>query len=178
MSRLSRCLAVFVFTLSIQPALAQENTANPDDVKSIENIVNATYASIERAPGSDYDWDRFRSLFLPEATLISNTEQRGGQFAVLSVEGFVDWISTYTVIGGENDKGFAEEGYHLQVDRYGDIANAMSTYQKHFYGDDQILGRGINSFQLVWHDNRWWIVSIIWDEETGAGAIPEMYGGN
>lgn len=114
---------------------------------------------------------------MPEATLISNVEQTGGTFAVLSVDGFIDWISSNTAIGGPNDRGFAEEGCHLQIDRYGDIANAMSTYQKHFYGDETILGRGINSFQLVWHDDRWWIVSIIWDETTGAGPIPEMYGG-
>ena len=156
---------------------AQESSARADDVASIEAIVAATYESIERAPGENYDWDRFSSLFLPQAILIPNTEQRQGQFSVLSVQGFIDWIDANTNVGGPNDKGFAEEGYHLQIDRYGDVANAMSTYQKHFYGDEQILGRGINSFQLVWNDNRWWIAGIAWDEMTGAGPIPDMYGG-
>lgn len=79
--------------------------------------------------------------------------------------------------GAESDKGFTEEALHNVVHRYGDIAQGCSTYQKHFWNDDRFLGRGIHGFQLVHHDGRWWIVSIIWDEENGAGPIPEPYGG-
>jgi hypothetical protein len=38
-----------------------------------------------------------------------------------------------------------------------------------------VLGRGINSIQMVRKDGRWWITSIIWDEETGAGPVPAKY---
>ncbi len=162
-------------------AMAQDGmttSVDPDDVSSIENIVDATYASIARAPGSEFDWNRFRSLFLPGALLIPNTEQRRGSFDVLSVQDFIDWVDANTIVGGPDDRGFSETGYHIQVDRYGDIANAMSSYQKHFHGQDRILGRGINSFQLVWNSERWWIAGIAWDEEPSAGPTPEVYGGS
>ena len=160
------------------PVQAQDGAnAAPEDVASIEAIIDATYEAIGRAPGENFDWDRFRSLFLPGATLIPQTEQRGGSLDVLTVQGFIDWIDRATTIGGPNDRGFYEIGFHSQIDRFGDVANVMSSYQKHFHGEDRILGRGINSFQLVWNADRWWITGISWDEENSAGPIPDQFGG-
>ncbi len=156
------------------PASAQESVRS-SDVASPEAIVAATYESIARAPGENFDWKRFRSLFLPTALLIPSTEQRGGAFDILSVQEFIDWIDGATTIGGEQDSGFSEDGISNRIERYGDIAHVFSTYEKHFWGDDRNLGRGINTFQLVQNDGRWWIVSIAWDEEIGAGPIPEEY---
>jgi hypothetical protein len=157
------------------PAMAQV-ALRPADVESPEAIVLAAYAAIAREPGQPFDWDRFRSLFLPEARLIPNTEQREGSFDVLTAEGFIEWIEAFTPPPGDpNDQGFQEEQVSAQVVRYGDVAHVFSTYQKHFWGSDEILGRGINSFQLVHNDGRWWIAGIAWDEENGAGPIPAEY---
>jgi hypothetical protein len=154
---------------------AAQDYPRAEDVASPEAAILAAYASIARAPGEDYDWDRFRSLHLPGALLVPNTEQTGGEPRVLSVQDFIDWADGVTTVGGEGDQGFAEEQVHNTLHRYGDIAQAMSTYQKHLWGDDEILGRGINSFNLVFREGRWWIVSIVWDEEDGAGPIPGDY---
>jgi hypothetical protein len=155
-----------------RPADAQARAA---DVESPEAIVNATYDAIGRAPGAQFAWDRFRSLFLPSANLIPNTEQTGGPFRVMTVEDFITWIDNGTQIGGPNDQGFQEEAVANHIEHYGDIAHVFSVYQKHFWGSDQILGRGINTFQLVHHEGRWWIAGIAWDEETSGIAIPERY---
>lgn len=174
MGRLILTIGVAVL-LFVAPHAAVAQYPLEADVASPEAIVLAAYESIQRAPGEDFEWDRFRSLFAPRATLVPNTEQRGGAFSVLSPEGFIAWIDSVTVIGGPNDEGFAEEEVHHEIERYGDIAQVFSTYRKHFWEEDEILGRGINSFQLVHDGGRWWIVSIIWDEETGAGPIPAEY---
>ena len=157
-------------------ALAQTPEPAPDDVASIDGIIAAVYGAISGPAGQPRDWDRFRSLHLPEATLISNPEQRGS-FDVLGVEDFIDWIDRATgpIIGTSQDLGFSEDEIHNVVNRYGDIANVFSTYEKHFYGETQNLGRGINTFNVVFHEGRWWIVSIVWDEESGAGPIPDRY---
>ncbi len=171
------CLMITVCAVLISPATTNAQDAASEDVESIESIIASAYEAIARAPGENFDWERFRSLFIEEAILIPNTEQSNGEFRVLSVQGFVDWVDSVTTIGDENDLGFAEEGYHNKIDRYGDVANVMSSYQKHYWGQDQILGRGINSFQLVWNNDRWWIAGIAWDETSAAGAIPSEYGG-
>ena len=56
-------------------ALAVSAVAQPaprtSDVETPEAIVQAAYAAIAREPGQPFDWDRFRSLFLPDARLIT-----------------------------------------------------------------------------------------------------------
>ena len=171
---------IALLALAIAPRQAAAQHSSPKaGVASPEAIVAAAYDALARAPGEPFQWDRFRSLFLPQATLIPNTEQTGGAFRVLSPEAFVAWIDSsyaeHAPIGSPKDKGFAEEAIRNEVRRYGDIAQVFSTYQKHYWDDSRILGRGINSFQLVHHDGRWWIASIVWDEEVGAGPIPDRY---
>ena len=148
-----------------------------DDTATPESIVRATYESIARAPGDPYDWTRFRALFLPEAIMIPNTEQTGGVFRVMSPEDFIAWAESNTAVGGPSDRGFSEYEVSHRVERYGDIAQVFSTYAKRWGDDDAFIGRGINSFLLVNREGRWWISAIAWDEENGAGPIPERYGG-
>ena len=170
--------ASILFAVSIvgAGAAAAQIAPRPSDVESPEAIVLAAYDAIARAPGQPFDWDRFRSLFLPDARLIPNTEQRQGSFDVLTTEGFIEWIQAFTPPPGTaNDRGFQEEQIAAEIVHYGDVAHVFSTYQKHFWESDEILGRGINSFQLVHNDGRWWIAGIAWDEENGGGPIPAEY---
>jgi hypothetical protein len=153
----------------------QVPAARPSDVATPEAIVLATYDAINREPGAPYQWDRFRSLFLPRAQLIPNVQQTGGGFTPMSTDEFIAWIDEAAPAGVEGDQGFAEEEISHRIERYGVIAHVFSTYQKHFWGSNEILGRGINTFQLVENGGRWWIAGIAWDEEPGAGPIPERY---
>ena len=77
--------------------------------------------------------------------------------------------------GAHAAQGFVEEQIAIDLEVYGDIAQAFSTYQKHVWESDEIQGRGINSFSLVRNDGRWWIASVAWDEEVGAGPVPDEY---
>jgi hypothetical protein len=148
-------------------------------VVSPEAIIRASYEAISRAPGEYTDWDRYRSLFLPQAQLIPNTELLGGEFRVITVQEFIDWLDAWYAenvpIGGPTDRGFEEEEIAADVEIYGDVAQVFSTYQKRLWGGEAAFGRGIQSFQLVRSNGRWWIASIAWDEESGAGPIPESY---
>ena len=149
--------------------------ADPADVATPEAVMEALYASIQRAPGERYDWDRNLSLFLPTARLIPNTEQTGGAFVAHTPVGFMETVEAFTVVGGPDDKGFQEEQIAATVERFGDVAHVFSTYRKHFWNDATILGRGVNSVQMVWSEGRWWITSVVWDEEAGAGPLPARY---
>lgn len=178
----TRVLLAFAFVVPT-PVAAQEaamahetHEAAPEDVASPEAIILAAYDAIGHAPGEGFDWDRFRSLHLPGAILLPNTEQTEGEERLYSVDEFIAWVeSVMPPSGSEADLGFVEEQIHIDLEQYGDIAQAMSTYQKRFWDDDQILGRGVNSFGLVYRQGRWWIASIAWDEEDGAGPIPDAY---
>jgi hypothetical protein len=171
------------FTVSLYGALAfaagplPAQQSRAEDVASPEAVVRATYDAISRAPGAPFQWERFRSLFLPEARLIPNTEQTGGRFTVHTVDSFISWIDEgwKRVIGTPQDRGFAESHVAGITEQFGDVAHVFSTYEKHIWNDKNVLGRGINSIQLVKKDGRWWISSIAWDEEPAAGQVPAKY---
>lgn len=167
--------SLFLIAVVGPAVLAAQSYPLPRDVASPDAIVAATYEAIARPAGEQYDWPRFESLFLPAALLIPSREQTGGPLVVMSVGDFVEWIDSGTVVGGANDQGFSEDGIHNVTERYGDVAHVFSTYEKHMYGQTENLGRGINTFQMIWNDGRWWITSIAWDEEIGAGPIPAKY---
>lgn len=172
---LAACTAVLPSTLAAQAVPQAMAAPDPADVASPEAIVTALYASIARAPGQDFDWERFLSLFVPDAPLVPNTEQTGGQFLVHTPRSFMRMVDSLTVVGGPDDQGFQEEQIASRTERFGDVAHVFSTYQKHVWESEEILGRGVNSIQLVWNDGRWWITAIAWDEEVGAGPLPERY---
>lgn len=177
MRRMKGLGAVLAVMVIVPATLVAQEYPLAEDVATPEAAIAAAYESIAREPGGEHNWDRFRSLHLPQAILISNVEQTGGEFRVMGLEDFITWAQSYTdqISGTEQDRGFVEAGIHNVKNRYGDVVSVMSTYEKRFYDDEQVLGRGVNAFSLVHHDGRWWIVSIIWDEENGAGPIPEKY---
>lgn len=172
MNKLTLIPGTIALLLSVGIQASQAQYPRESDVASPEAVTRATYEVIQRPPGENYQWERSASLFLPDALQIPNTEQNGGNFSVFTHQQFQWIVDSFTNIGGPNDQGFQEEQTHAVVHRYGDVAQVFSTYQKHYWESDDILARGINSFQLVQHDGRWWIVSIVWDDEASAGPIP------
>ena len=51
--------------------------ADPADVESIDAIITAVYEAISGDAGVERDWDRFRTLFLPQARLMPVASQHG-----------------------------------------------------------------------------------------------------
>lgn len=111
--------------------------------------------------------------------MIPNVEQTDGEFRVMSVPEFSEWIegifAEHSPIGSDLDHGLREDEIHSVIEKYGDIALVMSTYERKPWDSPEVEGRGINGITLVRHDGRWWIASIVWDEESGAGPIPPRY---
>src|ERR1700722_18656978 len=70
-----------------QDLSARVPSAKPDDVKSLDSILIAIYDVISGPPG-DRDWNRFRSLFVPEARLTSATRIANAPVLLLDVEGY------------------------------------------------------------------------------------------
>jgi hypothetical protein len=141
--------------------------ANPADVESVESIMAAVYDVISGPAGQPRDWNRMRSLFTANARMmpLGRTGLRSG-----SVE---DYISSSGAM--LESRGFTEREIGRVVERYGDIAHVFSAYEGRFSAGEASPIRGINSFQLVRHGGRWWVVSIMWQAETPDNPIPARY---
>lgn len=149
--------------------------AAPGDVSSLDSIMAAVYDVISGPKGRPRDWDRFRSLFIPGARLIPTGVGPDGtaRFRVLGVDDYVRLSSPYL-----EKEGFYEREISRTVERYGTIAQVFSTYEsRHSPDDAEPFQRGINSFQLFYDGQRWWVVTIYWEPERPDNPIPERFGG-
>ena len=143
------------------------------DVSSIDGIVAALYDVISGGAGEKRNWDRMRTLFIPEAKLMATGKRPDGSMAKR-----VRTLEEYITSSGpllEKD-GFFEREIGRTLDQYGSIVQLFSTYDsKRKQTDETPFARGINSIQL-WNDGtRWWIVSILWQSESTDIPIPSKY---
>jgi hypothetical protein len=147
--------------------------AKPEDVKSPEDIVNAVYNVISGGKGQARDWDRMRSLFVPDARLIPSRANGAGHSDVvfLTVDGYIERGS-----GRMMSDGFFERSIHNEMQQFGNIVQVWSTYESRHNADDAApFARGINSFQLLKDGDRYWVVNIFWDSESPTKPIPAKY---
>lgn len=147
---------------------AQAPAAKPEDVKSPEAIVAACYDVISGAPG-DRNWDRFRSLFAPSARLTASVETPDGKHIVqlLNVEQYAQHAGAYF-----QKTGFYEHGIHNEMQRFGNVAQIFTSYESRHSPAEVPFEHGINSFQVLYDGQRWWVVSILWDEERKDNPLP------
>jgi hypothetical protein len=194
MKQASRIAALAVLALSATVMLAQAAAparpagsiaghpgwpaAKPEDVKSPEAILSVVYSIISGGKGHARDWDRMRSLFVPDARLIpavAAAPVNGGAVhsdaIFLTVDGYIERSN-----GRLTSDGFFEHSIHNETEQFGNIVQVWSTYEsRHNPEDAAPFARGINSFQLLKDGDRYWVVNILWDSELPTKPIPAKY---
>lgn len=145
----------------------------PSDISCPDSIVAAVYGVISGPAGEPRDWDRFRSLFLPEARLISAGQNGEGRITYRAMT-----PDEYAIMAapGFQQNGFFEEEIGRVQEEFGPVVHRFSAYQaKRTPTDPEPFARGINSFQLLWDGSRWWVLTIYWTAERPDLPIPERY---
>jgi hypothetical protein len=71
--------------------------------------------------------------------------------------------------------GFTERELARRVERFGHLAHVWSTYEGRIDRADAKPIRGVNSIQLVHDGKRWWITSVLWQQEDAANELPAEY---
>lgn len=147
---------------------------------SIRALILDVYDVISGGAGVERDWDRMRSMFAPNARLSAMVPRRQNDtvtaphpsMVMMSVEDYIQRSGPMLM-----RDGFFETELAHEIERYGNVAQVWSTYESRLHSPDSaVVDRGINSFQLVYGEGRWWIWSILWhSERAGAGPIPERY---
>jgi hypothetical protein len=143
--------------------------ARAEDVGTIEGIVKASYETISGGVGVARQWGRDRTLFDPNSRSVS-----------VSVNPKTGAVTTHGMTeqeyADESDasivrNGFTEREIKHVIHRYGNVATVLSSYE----GSDaagKYKSRGVNIFQLYFDGKRWWILSMVWDEERPGNPIP------
>lgn len=147
--------------------------ARPEDVASMDAILAALYDVISGPAGKKRDWNRMRSLFLPEGRLMAVGPKKEGGFGyrVMDVDGYIKGSGNYL-----ETNGFFEREVARVVEQFGEIAHVFSTYEARNKAEDaKPFMRGINSIQLMNDGKRWWIVSVYWEAERADNPLPDKY---
>lgn len=145
-----------------QPALA--------DVASPEAVVAAYYEALSGPAGRKRDWNRFLSLFFPDARLLP-AEGKGHS-------GTMPHPFSPSRYLFDAEPNMLEEGYIAREtvhrsEAFGKILHVWSTYEvRHAEGAEPFV-RGINSFELFFDGQRWWIFSVTWQPETATLSLAD-----
>jgi len=169
-------LATFVLFYTMTKAMGSSIDsipADPKDVSSPEAIIAAVYDVISGPTGQKRNWDRMRTLFVPDARMIPTGKRPTGESTrrVLTVEEYITNSGPFL----EKD-GFFEKEIGKKIEQFGNIVHVFSTYEsKRTATDEKPFMRGINSFQLWYDGKRWWVITILWQSESQDTPIPEKY---
>lgn len=159
-------LCFFIFQLN---GMSQTDTTS---VKTIEGIVNKMLEIISGEVNEPRDWDEYRNLFLPTAqkmVIKPNAKRKRDRVRAMNIEEFIRYVGP---LYGRD--GFIEVEIGLTINEFNGIANVFQSYHaKNLLGTYE--KKGINSYQLVYLDDRWWIASTTWASETADNKIPNKY---
>jgi hypothetical protein len=167
-------LLISSLALGAMAQSGEPKAATPADVETLDSTVKALYDVISGPSGKQRNWDRFRSLFHPDAKLIptGKNPQTGSVGA--------RFLTPHDYITRTNDMflrdGFFEEEISRHTDVFGNIAHVFTTYEARRKKEDpEPFLRGINSIQLLNDGKRWWILNVYWQAEDGELRIPAEY---
>ncbi len=173
-----RAMVLVIFVLSsiasragqVQP---DSIPVNPSDVSSVNAIISALYEVISGDAGVKRNWDRMRTLFVPEGRMTATGQRPDGTKVrrSMTVEDYINTSGPYL-----EKNGFFEVEIGRAQHEYGSIVQVFSSYaSRQKQSDATPFMRGINSIQL-WNDGkRWWIISILWESETKNTPIPQQF---
>ncbi|WP_066225382.1 hypothetical protein [Formosa haliotis] len=142
-------------------------------VKSLETTLGTLYLSISGDKKEKRDWDLFKFLFKPDAKLITTGLDHQGklQAKYMSPDEYVKTAKPWML-----KNGFHEKEIHRIVNTFGDITQVFSTFEAYYSEKDkEPFMKGINSIQLMFDGNRWWIINLLWTNASEDKPIPDAY---
>ncbi len=169
---------VFKLTLSLLlnlvllVPLTGQDKANTS-LQTKDGIISELYDVISGEKGEARDWDYFRTLFRSDAKLIPVREIGDSIYTstFLSIDDYINRAGPYL-----EENGFYELEYARSEHCYANICQVFSTYETYrTKNDEKPFARGINSIQLMFDNNRWWIVNIMWQTESEKTPIPDHF---
>ena len=143
--------------------------AKPADVNTIEGIVKASYETISGGAGVARQWGRDRTLFAPSVRYISLSKNKAGEVKARSsdYQEYLDESDDFLV-----KEGFTEVELGHEIKRFGNVATVLSSYEGRVQSTGKVVTRGVNIFSLYFDGKRWWIQTMMWDEEGPENPIP------
>ncbi len=168
-------LSLLALTLGVRAATQEEAAPVLEEARTVDGLIDALYGAVSFGPGGEPDWDLLRDLMLEEAILVQPVRGKEGMHA-LSVEGFLDVFRKDLAETPVARMGFHETPAHRQTATFGDLGHAFVVFEMRWKPEDEkMLGRGLDSIELVRRGGRWWVASITTEHERPNRPMPERF---
>jgi len=138
---------------------------SPGDVDTVDHLVASLYDVIS-GPAGNRDWQRFRSLFVPDGRIGRIHPESPASKDTPARKGDVVFL-TPDMLAQQNDpyfktNGFFERSIANRVEEFSNLVEVWSTYESRDAKDyAKPFSRGINSFQIVHAHGRFWIANLL-----------------
>jgi hypothetical protein len=131
--------------------------------------VRASYETISGSVGAPRQWGRDRTLFVPSVRYISLSRNKAGEVKAQTsdYQEYLDESDDFLV-----KQGFTEVELGRKIERFGNVATVLSSYEGKVQSTGKVATRGVNIFSLYFDGKRWWIQTMSWDEEGPENPIP------
>ena len=160
-----RALCICLLALAA-PLQAQE--PRPEDVSSMDGILQAFYDVISGPAGEAVDVDRDRSLHHPDAWVAIANENANGVRVVRRMT-----LDEYHGNNAPRQQAFWEWETDRVVRRSGNMVHVWSHYASALTPNGEPFARGVNSITLFDDGERWWIMGWMFDQSAdGDGGDP------
>ena len=151
-------------------ALRAQPANQADAFTTATGLVAALYEEVTFAVGDSPDWERVKSMFLDQATVVLRTSRE--ETTIFSVDGFVRDFIAFIDRAQVHETGFEERVIRSKPLVFGDIAHVLVLYEAQIPGSERAPLQGVDSFQLIRKDGRWWIVAVTNELPTADSPIP------
>jgi hypothetical protein len=152
-------------TMSVGAGSTQE-----DAFATAEGVVNALYDAVTFEAGTTPDWDYVRSMFIDQAIIVLRTSREAT--TVFDLDGFVGDFVAFIERGNVKETGFTETIIRTEKMVLGDMAHVLVLYEASIRGAARPPSQGVDSFQLIRKDGRWWIVSVTNEVPSADRPLP------
>jgi hypothetical protein len=150
------------------PTVVETVGPRPGDVRTIDGVMHAFYEVVNIGPDEPRQWSRDRTLYSPWLRFVALGKSPSGraETQIWTHQELVD--ATEPLIR----QGFHEREIHRTERRYDRLAHIDSTYEVVF-GPERKRSRGVNSLELYFDGERWWIASAMWQSEDPDHPLPK-----
>lgn len=152
--------------------LKAQNKSFENDAKTIDALMKASYEVVSGEKGAKRQWERDNYLHHPKV-VYSFFDRKKQEQVTMTLPEFHKETDKMVF-----DTAFYEDEVNREVRVFGNIAHVWSTYETRLEKNGKVQRRGINSIQLIFENNRWYIISWTFSGETDKNIIPKTFDRN
>lgn len=150
----------------------EQSPLSENPFHTIDALLAALYQVISENTNLTRNWAIFRKLFRSEARInaLGKDNQGKERYLSLTIEDYIRGLEA-----SHKRHKILEIEIGRKVEKFGDMVHVLSTCETQNAFDQTVLQQGVNSIQLVFREDRYWIVSMVFSPASAENPITENH---